>query len=176
MDALANAFFVPYRQGLPLQGFVWLTDLGTGLTGFGVMMAASAVLWSSGRGRVAPFWWLCFVGTQATAYGLKFLVGRARPDFLPGITAGSPSFPSAHAAVAVAAYGFLALLAAHNAGRWRWPVLAAGAALIGLIGFSRIFLSLHYVTDVLAGYAVGAAWLWLGWRLARPHAGLSREA
>jgi undecaprenyl-diphosphatase len=40
----------------------------------------------------------------------------------------------------------------------------AGIA-IALIGFSRIFLSLHYLSDVLAGYAIAAVWLWIGWRM-----------
>lgn len=171
MDTVVNTFFGPYRTGLPLQFFAWFTDIGTGLTGIAVVGAAAALLWSMGRWRVALAWWLCFVGAEATAYALKFTVGRARPDFLPGLSAGSPSFPSAHATVAVAVYGFLALLVAQDAGPWRRLVLAAGAIVVGLIGFSRMFLSLHYLTDVLAGYAVGAAWAWLGWRLARPNLG-----
>ena len=48
----------------------------------------------------------------------------------------------------------------------QWIVYAATALLILLIWFSRIFLSLHYLSDVLAGGAVGAFWMILGWRLA----------
>ena len=138
-----------------------------GATGAAVVLAVSAVLWSGRRGRAAAALWLCCVGAEATTWALKFAVARARPAFLDGITAASPSFPSAHATVAGSVYGFVALLAAQGAGRGRGAVLGAGAAIVLLVGFSRVFLSLHYLTDVLAGYAVAGAWLWLGWRWAR---------
>lgn len=171
MDAAVMAFFAPYRSGAPLLFLAWFTDVGTGITGVAVVGAGSALLWAMGRGHVALAWWVCFVGAEATAWAIKFGVGRARPDFLPGITAASPSFPSAHATVAVAVYGFLALAVAHGAGARRGAVLAAGAAVVLLVGFSRVFLSLHYLTDVLAGYVMGGPWVWLGWRLARRHSG-----
>ena len=169
MDDAVNLFFTPYREGLPLLLFLWLTEIGTGATGAAVVLAVSAVLWSVGRGRVAALLCLCFVGAEATTWALKFAVARARPDFLDGITAASPSFPSAHATVAGSVYGFVALLAASDAGRWRGAVLGVGAAIVLLVGFSRVFLSLHYFTDVLAGYAVAGVWLLLAWRLARPY-------
>lgn len=169
MDAAVNLFFAPYREGPPLALFLWLTELGTGATGAVVVLAVSAVLWSFRRGWAVPPLLLCFVGAEATTWVLKFAVGRTRPTFLDGVSAASPSFPSAHATVALSVYGFVTLLAAHGAGQRRGAVLCAGAALILLIGFSRVFLSLHYVTDVLAGYTVAAAWLWPAWRMARPH-------
>ena len=130
MDQAINTFFAPWREGLPLAFFLWLTETGTGAAGAAIVLAVSAILWSAGRGRLAPLLWLCFVGAEATTWALKFAVGRVRPVFLDGITAASPSFPSAHATVALSVYGFVALLAAHGAGRWRGAVLAAGAALV----------------------------------------------
>lgn len=168
-DAAVNAALTPWRQGMLLVAVAWFTDIGAGHTAVAVAAVASALLWSGGRGRfVAPLW-LVFLGAEATTWSIKFAVGRLRPPSLPGIEALSPSFPSAHATVALALYGFMALTVAAGAPRHRSAILGCGVLLVFLIGFSRIVLSLHYLTDVLAGYAIAAAWLWFGWRrVARP--------
>jgi len=169
LDGLVNVVLTPLRTRLPLAAFAWLTQLGTGGAGAGVVLAASGLLWSGGRvGQVWPLW-LAFVGAQTTTWSLKFLTARVRPPFLEGLTAASPSFPSAHATVSTVLYGFLALAIAEGMpGQARAVVFTVAGLLVGLIIFSRLFLSLHYLTDVVAGALVGAAWLAFGWRLARP--------
>lgn len=93
---------------------------------------------------------------------LKSVFQRARPElFDSGYAASFYSFPSAHATVAIGFYGTLALLVAWRLkGFWRWAVVAAGIALVLLIGFSRLYLGVHYPTDIIAGYL--AAPLWVG--------------
>ncbi|MDP8950844.1 MAG: phosphatase PAP2 family protein [Actinomycetota bacterium] len=93
---------------------------------------------------------------------LKSVFQRARPELFDSSYTGSLySFPSAHATVAVGFYGTLALLVAWRLkGFWRWTVISAGAALVLLIGFSRLYLGVHYPTDIIAGYL--AAPLWVG--------------
>ncbi len=93
---------------------------------------------------------------------LKSVYERPRPD------AGSPidlphstSFPSGHAATGIAMFGALALIAA---GRARSPAAAAGMLVLGFsigvgVGASRVVLNVHFVSDVLAGFCVGLAWL-----------------
>ena len=105
--------------------------------------------------------WGAFAGSAATTWTIKYLVGRARPEFIDVAAAVSPSFPSAHSSSAVAVYGFLAVMVARKfrRRRTRIAVLSASAIAIALIGFSRLFLSVHYLTDVLAGFAIGAIWL-----------------
>ena len=83
---------------------------------------------------------------------IKALVGRSRPPTEIGLDAlaavpGSPSFPSGHAMSAFAVAAAIALLAP----RLRWPVLGLAA----LIGFSRVYLGVHFWLDVLAGAALG---------------------
>jgi membrane-associated phospholipid phosphatase len=165
LDLAVNSAFAPFHHGLLLTGFAWFTDVGAGVTAVAVGLAASALLWSGGRSRwIAPLW-LTLIGAEATTWSLKFAVARLRPAHLEGISAASPSFPSAHATVALALYGYLALaVAAAAPGQCRMTFTCAGIA-IALIGFSRIFLSLHYLSDVLAGYAIAAVWLWIGWRM-----------
>ena len=85
---------------------------------------------------------------------IKAVVGRSRPPQEMGLHAivgvpGSPSFPSGHAMSAFAVAAAIALLAP----RLRWPVLALAA----LIGFSRVYLGVHFWLDVLAGAALGIA-------------------
>jgi undecaprenyl-diphosphatase len=92
---------------------------------------------------------------------LKSVFRRARPEFIDsGYTAGFYSYPSGHATVAVGFYGALALiLAYHLRGLARWTVVLLGTAVVLLIGFSRLYLSVHYPTDVLAGFLAAPLWL-----------------
>ncbi len=89
---------------------------------------------------------------------LKALIARARPDLLdPIVVERGFSFPSGHSALGMVAYGVLAVLVSRS----RLPlaarriVIVALATLIVLIGLSRIWLGVHYPTDVLAGWAAG---------------------
>jgi undecaprenyl-diphosphatase len=92
---------------------------------------------------------------------LKGVFRRARPEVVDsGYAAGFYSFPSGHATVAVGFYGALALiLAYHLRGPARWAVVLIGTAVVLLIGFSRLYLGVHYPTDVLAGFLAAPLWL-----------------
>jgi undecaprenyl-diphosphatase len=92
---------------------------------------------------------------------LKAVFGRARPELVDaGYTASFYSFPSGHAAVAAGFYGALTLiLAYHLRGYARWAVVACGVSLVLLIGFSRLYLGVHYPTDVLAGFLAAPLWV-----------------
>ena len=132
-------------------------------------LAVTAVLWSVGRVAKAAPLWIAFIGAETMSWSLKVLIDRARPPFIDGLTAASPSFPSAHAAVAVSVYGALAVMiaaAAHS--RSRTVVYGAAVAVIGLIAFSRLILSLHYLSDVAGGLLVGALWVCVAFYVTRP--------
>ncbi|HET7479409.1 MAG TPA: phosphatase PAP2 family protein [Rubrobacteraceae bacterium] len=92
---------------------------------------------------------------------LKTVFQRARPElFDSGYTASFFSFPSGHATVAVGFYGMLTLiLAYHLRGLARWAVAAGGVLLVLTIGFSRLYLGVHYPTDVLAGFLASPLWV-----------------
>ncbi|QIN77282.1 phosphatase PAP2 family protein [Rubrobacter marinus] len=92
---------------------------------------------------------------------LKDVFERARPDlFESGYTASFYSFPSGHATIAVGFYGTLTLLVAWRLrGPTRWAVAAAGTFLVLLIGFSRLYLGVHYPTDILAGFLAAPLWI-----------------
>ena len=99
-------------------------------------------------------------GTLLTVV-LKAVFERARPElFDSGYTAPFYSFPSGHATVAVGLYGTLTLILAYRlSGLARWAVATFGVTLVLLIGYSRLYLGVHYPTDVLAGYLAAPLWV-----------------
>ena len=94
--------------------------------------------------------------------GLKELFARNRPvnPMVDGIT--NYSFPSGHAMMGVAFFGLLIWLAEKyiRNGFWRWASIALLVFIILLVSFSRIYLRVHYTTDVLAGLCLGSCWLY----------------
>jgi undecaprenyl-diphosphatase len=99
---------------------------------------------------------------------LTKLIARPRPPTQLWIILKIPGFPSGHAIAVIVFYGLMAYLLAPNMPStfWKWIVVFAALFLIGLVGFSRIFTGGHYLTDVLAGYAVGIAWSGMAYTLA----------
>jgi undecaprenyl-diphosphatase len=165
-DGVVNAGLARLRTRPALAGGAWISQVGTGAAGAVLCLVASGLFWSDGRTRLIAPIWVTYGGAQATTWSLKFITARVRPDFLEGITAASPSFPSAHATVSVAVFGFLGLAIADGVTEGRAVVLAVAALLILAICLSRMLLSLHYFSDVVAGATVGLFWILLGWRLA----------
>jgi len=93
---------------------------------------------------------------------LKILFARQRPSFAdPLVMLTTYSFPSGHATGATIFYGLAAYLIARGVRSWTWRVLSVVAAVVAvlLIGFSRIYLGAHYLSDVVGGFGVGTVWL-----------------
>ncbi|HET7489573.1 MAG TPA: phosphatase PAP2 family protein [Acidimicrobiales bacterium] len=138
-----------------------VTDLGAGL--WLAALTAPVVLWLLVRRRPRSAFFLA-----ATALGgallvrvVKEAVGRARPSFPdPVATATGRSFPSGHAMNSIVVYGalLLVLLPAVRPA-WRVPAIAATGLLVAAIGFTRLALGVHYLSDVLGGWVLGLAWL-----------------
>jgi undecaprenyl-diphosphatase len=110
---------------------------------------------------LAWYWVGVFVCARLSIAILKWTLERERPlNIYRGLE--SFSFPSGHATTSAMVYGFLAFLLARGLRRrWRPPLLAAAAVLVALIGLSRIYLGVHWFSDVIAGFALGLAWITL---------------
>ena len=105
---------------------------------------------------------LAVVGTEILTTGLKLGFQRERPFFPdPLATESSYSFPSGHSSVSLAVYGTLGYIAARHlpTRRAQIAILAAAATLVLLIGFSRLYLGVHFLSDVIAGFSVALAWI-----------------
>lgn len=104
---------------------------------------------------------LCAIGGgTAVVNAVKLVVRRVRPDVVPHLTTEATfSFPSSHAATALLTYGVLAVLTARAAPDVRPFAIVVAAALALIVGFSRMYLGVHFPSDVLAGWFLGLAWL-----------------
>ncbi len=101
-------------------------------------------------------------GGQALVYLLKFFFARPRPTpFFETLAAHSPSFPSAHAFAALVFYGLLiyVLLGTVKNLQDRFSMVVTGSFLAMLVGCSRVYLGVHWFTDVVGGFALAAVWL-----------------
>jgi undecaprenyl-diphosphatase len=164
-DWAANAFLAAWRVPWLVQACLWITNLGSGAALGGIAGTASAFLYAERRAAFIVPLWITILGAQITVWVSKVMVGRVRPEFLPGVaTANLPAFPSGHTTGAMATFGFLAYVLTRElpGGGARLAVMLTCAILIALVGFSRVLLRVHFVTDVLGGLLVGAFWLVVG--------------
>jgi undecaprenyl-diphosphatase len=148
----------------PLTAFFLVVTAFGSLEVVALLGAAVAAFLARGRRWTLLWSWLVAVaGGALLNWLLKGLFQRPRPHFAhPLLVETSYSFPSGHAMVSFVAYGMLAYLAVLLWLRsWEARVAAVcGAALVVvLIGFSRMYLGVHYFSDVVAGYAAGGVWL-----------------
>ncbi|HET7743952.1 MAG TPA: phosphatase PAP2 family protein [Gaiellaceae bacterium] len=112
------------------------------------------------RFRDAVWAAVTFAGIHVLVAALKDAFDRPRPQGASAIPLpGSPSFPSGHAAGSVVTFGVLAALAAERWPAYRHLLWALAAVLAAAIGASRVILDVHFVTDVVAGWCLGIAWL-----------------
>ncbi len=148
-----------------LQAFAWVTRLGDTATLSVVAVVVSASLLLRGRRWLALAWLMAVGGNALLNTTLKAVFARTRPLHEDGlIQAGGWSFPSGHSSGAVVVYGMLAYVLLRSlppALAWRasLPLVLLAAATAFSVGCSRIFLQVHFATDVLAGFASGTAWL-----------------
>lgn len=123
------------------------------------VLVAVILLWRVGSRRLAIWAAVTMVTAAALGVVLKQLVHRARPSFPdPVASAGSFSFPSGHALNSFVGVGVLLIILLPAVGRsWKIVLSVVGVGLVLLTGFDRIALGVHYVSDVVAGWFVGAA-------------------
>ncbi|MBO9543883.1 phosphatase PAP2 family protein [Caulobacter sp.] len=165
------------RGGDPAQpvGPEWVKDGLTELTavaGVTVLAGATGVvsggLLIAGKRREALVLTASFAGALALSEGLKNLFKRGRPPAeYRAAEAVNESFPSGHALLSAATFLSLAFVVAEGAkgSAMRAYALACGAAGAAAVGFSRVYLGVHWANDVLGGWAAGSAWAATCWLL-----------
>lgn len=159
VDALLESVRTPFFNHL----FYTITSFGYWPVIASAAAALSFGLWYRRRGTLVLPLAISVVSCELLTFLGKLAIHRARPD--GGVLSPSGfSFPSGHASISVAFYGFAIYIAMRFARLWstRINLLMLGMLTIFLIGFSRLYLGVHYLSDVLAGYLIGAMGLMLG--------------
>lgn len=159
------------------NGFIWLiryfhnpvidrimiviSEIGFGTSYIIIVAVSFAVLLYFKRRREMEALAICLLGGAALSLLLKNLFHRARPDLFRVVQETGYSFPSGHALATMCFYGMLAFLIMRMIPYWRWRLVVTILTLFlsVAIGISRIYLGVHYPTDVIAGYAAGSMWL-----------------
>lgn len=154
-----------HRYALRHPGFTTtmrlLSDSGKTVVWFTVMaLVAGWLAWRRLR-RLALFVLVTVLGSSLLNNLVKLVVNRARPHLSdPVAVAAGKSFPSGHSQAAIVGYGvLLAVFLPIIPRRWRPVAAAAGAVMALLIGFSRIALGVHYLSDVIGAFLIGTVWL-----------------
>lgn len=157
-------------------GPAWLGQSAIDITGLGspTLITIVTVISVAYLALVARYWLSLLVGVSVglgaiLETSLKLAFDRGRPDIVPHLVpVHSLSFPSGHAMLSAFTYLTLGALLARAEGRPRVRlfILLVSLTVTLLIGASRVYLGVHWPTDVLAGWTVGAAWALLTWMLA----------
>jgi membrane-associated phospholipid phosphatase len=156
--AIIEAVRAPALHDLlsPLRGITELGSTGAVAVVAFLSFAVAAAIGSWRNGLIAAI--TIIVASIANSL-LKIAIGRERPDLLdPVIVERGFSFPSGHSALGMVAYGILAVLVSRSRlpDPWRTGIVVGLVILVALVGISRVWLGVHYPTDVIAGWAAGA--------------------
>ncbi|MGY0612036.1 MULTISPECIES: phosphatase PAP2 family protein [unclassified Luteimonas] len=157
-----------FAHGLAREGFdrVFLlaSKLGYewGVVPVDILLVLGLAL--AGRRRDGLFAGVSLAGSGLLNVAAKQAFARDRPTLWESIAPEHNfSFPSGHAMGSMTLAMVLVLLCWQT--RWRWPVLAAMLVFVPLVGFSRVYLGVHYPSDILAGWAAAMAWTAAAWVL-----------
>lgn len=158
LDANVRSFVNSWASPALTAAFTFITHLGSVAVVLTLTVATVLALVALRRRPEALHLAAVMAAAFAVNNAVKFAIARARPEAFFGDLPASYSFASGHAVYSGCFYGVAgAFIAAALPQPWqRTAVLAATLALIGAIGLSRIYLGVHYPTDVLAGFALAA--------------------
>lgn len=170
--ALITALRSPGDPGVPIGGPGFLaflrdvTALGDGNLLTLLVLAVVGLLLVQRKRMTAVLVAAATLSGSGLVSWAKLHVGRSRPDIVPHLVdVSSLSFPSGHAANSAVVYLTLAAVASQEVEqrRVRAYLLAMALLLVGLIGTSRVYLGVHWPSDVLVGWSFGGLWAWSWW-------------
>lgn len=164
MTAFDNGMFwlVRYFASPDLDKvMIFISALGYGWPYAAIVVGIFLLLGWRRRWRDGVGLAVCLGGGAVLNLVLKHVFARARPDLFHIVAAAGYSFPSGHAMVSLCFYGMTAYVIVRrlHSRLGRLAVISVTALLVAAIGVSRIYLGVHYPSDVVAGYAAGSMWL-----------------
>ncbi|HEY7860995.1 MAG TPA: phosphatase PAP2 family protein [Gemmatimonadaceae bacterium] len=161
--ALASWF---HLNGTPLgdRFFAIVSLCGSPVAMAILFFAAVAYLWKRHHPTLLTAWVLSFVGGTLLDFAMKEIIRRPRPEFAALFLHGNSwSFPSGHSMGSLIGYSMLAYTIIHlrpvQSTGARVAIWAGAAIMIALVGYSRLYLAVHFLSDVVAGYTLGVLWL-----------------
>lgn len=136
--------------------FFWFTNFGSTKVVIALVLLLSLYLISKKRKSDLLALWVAIAGSEGTTWLLKIIINRPRPTGASYLE-HSASFPSGHATAAVAFYGLVCYLIVKNLTKnWQKGIAIILTIVFALtLGFSRLYLGVHYLSDVIAGYIIG---------------------
>ena len=161
-DNVVLAFLQQHQVGFFNTLFLWITQLGSTFVTVSIAFVTAVWLSLQGNRQSAYVLMTSLTGALLTTHAMKLLIARPRPE-VAQIVEQTFAYPSGHATAAIVLGGFGMYLVVKYIKQWKTKVylLHSLVAMTLLIGFSRLYLGVHYLSDVLVGYAIGASWLLL---------------
>lgn len=162
LDEVIGNEFHEERRALLTWFFIFITRMGDAWFIGVFAFLFSLYIWFYRKNRRLAIWYFLTVSIGAGAVNqlVKIFFRRPRPTNVEHlIVQGGYSFPSGHAMAAIITYGALLFLVIRASKTW-WPALIGSFTLlplIGLIGISRVYLGVHYPSDIIGGYSLGLA-------------------
>lgn len=165
--SLANLLYA-LRDPLWVQVFLIATLLGKWWVAAVIVLITAAIFYLKNYKKYITPFFISVGGGFATGFLAKIIWHRPRPATIAVYLEHSWSFPSGHAILAVSLYGFLIYFFWKNLKKQPHKLVALffGLFIIIAVGFSRLYLGVHYLSDVLAGYLIGLVWLGLSLAIA----------
>jgi membrane-associated phospholipid phosphatase len=160
-DSSAASWSHGHATGWSTRALDLVTMLGDGRVIAGLAAIVLVAEWFRERNsRVVLFLVTVTVGSAVITTGAKNLVDRARPELNPITETLGPSFPSGHSSAAAAFYTAVALILAQRRGPAAFRALISCATALGVaVASSRVLLEVHWLSDVIAGLALGWGWV-----------------
>jgi undecaprenyl-diphosphatase len=162
LDHPVLSFFLDHRQPWLTTAMRWLTDLGAaGVLIPVVVVVGGTIFWRTRDWRPGALLAGAYGGAAGLSTAVKHLVGRPRPPVVDALShAGGFAFPSGHATHAAAVYVVLGAVAAAGLQRRgaKTAALIGASVVVAAVGISRLYLGVHWLTDVVAGWLIGSLW------------------
>lgn len=166
-DARMLQAFEAARSPRATEVMIAITTAGKGLITAAFTIVLAIWLFVRGHRREGAFLLVANLGSVVLDWGVKAIFARPRPplDLVTRITSPeSFSFPSGHALSAMVFYTSLALMAAGlGLPRLKRALIALALVMVPMMGVTRVYLGVHYPSDVVGGWALGGAWVWLAY-------------
>lgn len=170
IDNLVTLEVITWRSPTLISLFSWVTMLANPTSVVILVLGITIIAYMMSKQIRFSLWILCtnIIGSLALNPLVKNIFQRSRPDeSFRLVKETSYSFPSGHSFASIVAFGCLIIIITLfiQSAFWRKCLSILCLAMIFLIGFSRIFLGVHYLTDVIGGFSLGLFWLLLSYSL-----------